>query len=40
VGSEFVADKTTKTPFFADFNFASRCEVQEARLLVYPMQAR
>jgi len=23
-GVEFVADKTTKTPFFADFNFAGR----------------
>ncbi len=39
-GVEFVADKTTKTPFFADLNFA--CRVGEAAkkrgLLVYPMQ--
>jgi adenosylmethionine-8-amino-7-oxononanoate aminotransferase len=39
-GVEFVADKTTKTPFFADWNFAGRVgEAAKKRgLLVYPMQ--
>jgi adenosylmethionine-8-amino-7-oxononanoate aminotransferase len=39
-GVEFVADKTTKTPFFADFNFAGLVgEAAKKRgLLVYPMQ--
>jgi adenosylmethionine-8-amino-7-oxononanoate aminotransferase len=39
-GVEFVAGKTTKTPFFADFNFAGRVgEAAKKRgLLVYPMQ--
>ena len=39
-GVEFVADKTTKTPFFADLNFAG-CVGEAAKkrgLLVYPMQ--
>jgi len=39
-GVEFVADKTTKTPFFADFNFAGRVgeAARKRGLLVYPMQ--
>jgi adenosylmethionine-8-amino-7-oxononanoate aminotransferase len=39
-GVEFVADKTTKTPFFADLNFAGHVgEAAKKRgLLVYPMQ--
>ena len=39
-GVEFVADKLTKTPFFADLNFAGRVgEAAKKRgLLVYPMQ--
>jgi adenosylmethionine-8-amino-7-oxononanoate aminotransferase len=39
-GVEFVADKATKTPFFADLNFAGRVgEAAKNRgLLVYPMQ--
>ena len=39
-GVEFVAEKTTKTPFFADLNFAGRVgEAAKKRgLLVYPMQ--
>lgn len=39
-GVEFVADKTTKTPFFADLNFAGQVgEAAKKRgLLVYPMQ--
>jgi adenosylmethionine-8-amino-7-oxononanoate aminotransferase len=37
---EFVADKTTKTPFFADLNFATRVgeAARQGGLLVYPMQ--
>ena len=39
-GVEFVADKTTKTPFFADLNVAGRiAEAARKRgVLVYPMQ--
>ncbi len=39
-GVEFVADKTTKTPFFADLNFAGRVgdAAKKRGLLVYPMQ--
>jgi adenosylmethionine-8-amino-7-oxononanoate aminotransferase len=39
-GVEFVADKTTKAPYFADLNFAG-CVGEAAKrrgLLVYPMQ--
>ena len=39
-GMEFVAEKTTKTPFFADLNFAGRVgdAAKNRGLLVYPMQ--
>ncbi len=39
-GVEFVAEKTTKTPFFADLNFAGRvgAAARNRGLLVYPMQ--
>jgi adenosylmethionine-8-amino-7-oxononanoate aminotransferase len=39
-GVEFVADKTTKTPFFADLNFAGQVgeAARKRGLLVYPMQ--
>jgi len=39
-GVEFVADKTTKAPFFADLNFAGRVAdaAKKRGLLVYPMQ--
>ena len=39
-GVEFVADKATKTPFFADLNFAGRVgeAAKQRGLLVYPMQ--
>ena len=39
-GVEFVADKATKTPFFADPNFAGRVgeAAKQRGLVVYPMQ--
>ncbi len=39
-GVEFVADKKTKTPFFADLNFAGRVgeAAKKQGVLVYPMQ--
>ena len=39
-GVEFVADKTTKTPFFADLNYAGRVgeAARQRGLPVYPMQ--
>ncbi len=39
-GVEFVADKATKTPFFADLNFAGRVSeaARKRGLLLYPMQ--
>ena len=39
-GVEFVADKKTKLPFFADLNFAGRVgdAAKKRGVLVYPMQ--